>query len=369
MKRFHARKHVVSSIGRTSKSFLKYGSILLIAVLCMGILTACSEGERTSDDAITKDTETMNDVTEGTTNTQCPENDPHDNEYVYALVGEAYFVGGNKTNERRYTYDDSGRLIRIDVDADWYEEWNEKYEVYEYLCTADGIINTATFFEYDENGYVVKKWTELPQSGRTSDNNFEYKYTFDADGNATCCAEYHDGEISYTEFVCEFSWENGKLTWENLRANDDWSYDVNAGSYGYSYDSEGRVNSYSVIEDSQIITVSIVYGEHGKMAQLRAKLVGTSEEEVFSYTFDSEGNLLPVEDEDVEFKYDAYGNIILILGEDGDYIQYKFQKTKTSNDCRWTGNDIALIRQADNTQYSPLFIPGLNYAIYIFDLD
>jgi hypothetical protein len=255
------------------------------------------------------------------------------------------------------------------VDADVYEEWNDEYEIYEYLMMADGIFNTSTHFEYDSNGYVIKKWTELPQSGRTSERNFEYKYMYDADGNATCCAEYHDGEISYTDFVCEFSWEDGNLTWENLRANDDWSYDVNAGSYGYSYDAEGRVNSYSIIEDSQIVTVSISYGEQNKVDQLCAKLVGTNEEELYTYTYDSDGNLLPLEGEDVEFQYDEFGNIILITSQNRNVSQFEFQRIKTSENCRWTGHDIALIRQANSTQYSPLFIPGLNYATYIFELD
>ena len=285
---------------------------------------------------------------------------------IYALAKESSFSKDGKTGETIYSYDDQGLLIQIDIDSDFHEQWNDELEVYEYVSGTDGVINASMLFEYDDNNNVARMTKIYPQINvYHPEDIYEYKYEYDENGNIRYCTEYYNGELSYREYTCTFTWEEGLLVREELSCTDD--YGINIGVHGYSYDDKGRVTTYTTTDSNDNYIINLSYNDLDKVEQMTVKVEGYSEELVLNYHYDNQGNMIPTTDSGMEIEYDDYGNVIAIEYENGGRVEYEYVKMLVPPELIWNGSTVATIRQQERTNYPAFNIPGWNHiaAIYI----
>ena len=288
---------------------------------------------------------------------------------VYALAKETLFHANRKTGEATYSYDNQGLLIQIDIDSDGQEAWNEELDVYEYILYADGIVDRSLLFEYDDNGNVIKKSRTYPQHDiYRPEDCYEYRYEYDENDNIRTCTEYYDGTLSPRAYTCEFKWENGLLIEENLSSAD--STEINIGTYCYLYDDNGRIMTYTIKEDSDVYIVDLLYNGLNKVEKANVQREWWySVEQTVSFSYDARGNYIPDAEMEIEYiEYDDYGNISAIQYENGDYIEYEYQKMLVSPDLIWNGGTIAAIRQFAETQDPNRIVPGQNHIACIYTL-
>lgn len=283
---------------------------------------------------------------------------------IYALVKENWYQDDKKLAEITYSYDEWGRLVRIDRDADNQEIYDEDLGVYRYFTSVDGEINKSFLFEYDQNDNITSRTLVSPQKDFEGEACYNYIYEFDEDGKSIRCIESYEGEEK--AYCCKFSWESDNLVSEEL-----WGYMLDDAdekrAYNYVYGMEKQVEECEIYENGVLVTFSISYNNDGKVEQY----IGSDGRftEILEYCYDANGNLLFENESGVEVQYDRNGNIISILEESGRRYEYQYQEMEFSSECILNGNDIAVIRQQNLTDYYPFYIPGWHHAAHIYQID
>lgn len=296
---------------------------------------------------------------------------------IYALVKENWYQDDEKLAEITYSYDEVGRLVRIDKDADTRKIYDEDLGVYRYFTSVDGKINKSFLFEYDQNDNITSRTLVSPQKDFEGEACYNYIYEFDEDGKSIRCIESYEGEEK--AYYCKFSWESDNLVSEEL-----WGYMLDDAdekrAYNYAYGTENQVEECEIYENGELVTFSLVYNNDGKVEKYivsDGRSTGGILEYcydgrftgILEYCYDANGNILFENESGVEVQYDRNGNIISILKESGQRYEYQYQEMEISSECILNGNDIAVIRQQNLTDYYPYYIPGWHHAAHIYQID
>jgi hypothetical protein len=196
-------------------------------------------------------------------------------------------------------------------------------------------------YTYDDNGNKLTSNSEVYDAGTLS-YSFGTTYTYDANGNMLTQESNNDGVINeYNSYEYEFD-ANGNILKENAPY----------GTGNYSYFDNGNLQSVSYIEDDETftntftyddkdniktstfgdITITYTYDTNNKIT--KAVKVGGSETNTLNITYDSNGNLVSINNgsEDVFTNtYDANGNLLTEYanGQTYTYTYYDNSNLKT----------------------------------------
>lgn len=292
-----------------------------------------------------------------------------DNGPLFALEKQVSYEKGEKMGETVYEYDEYGRLVRVEIDSEPVERWDETLQLYLFTHRADGTFDYALTYEYDEGGNVIRKTYLNLQSDNPAGNYYDYQYEFDENGNITRCVACSQGQEEAVGYVIDYVWEDGRLIWEQFWCTEDSFYDEYKGAYHYHYDAQGKICSVDFVGWAGIVTVSVGYDELDRMSQIHWKIIAEAEEDLIQYSYDSDGNLLPRDEEIQKFEYDEFGNLIAVRYADGDYTEYMFRRIDAADGTLWNGDAISAVRQSYVTGCYPLHILGVSYGACVFDLE
>lgn len=239
--------------------------LLALAVLCVGLLSACGKKTETGTSANTLVTEELLYVAEGVVYRRTV--------YTYDDNGNlteqvSYDFEGNEFNHYTYAYDERGNKT---------EEVNHGKPVEirtTYVCNEHGDATQVCVY----NGDVLTE-------------SYTYTYTYDEHGNKTEQIEYDADGSPVWRLTYEYTYdESGRITSQRESLSEDLQSDRILHDFAYAYDESGNLKEYSVCDSdgTEVRHYTYTYDENGRLTEEALRLYG-KEPEKTTYAYDEYG--------------------------------------------------------------------------------
>jgi len=227
-------------------------------------------------------------------------------DYLYDYAGRVTGIDDGRTNSIGYTYDYTGNIVSLKTPN-----------------IADTGQDTTTWV-WDIVG--DKTQVSFPD-GR------DLRWRYDAAGRATAV----DGDFYHWLPLAERTYDTAGRPTREQRV--DGSYQT------WGYDTQGRVQRYRIVDDSQVRITELAYGSTGRLSGERTEIDGVATDDL-TYSYDSAGQLTAATaatgtHPDLTYSYDDHGNRATKTQDSvtTDYTYNDFDQLSSAtitSDRKWT---------------------------------